>query len=71
MNFRQSVVGGLGYCGLDRRREPLSGDERRGCWTGASDVPGDGVFAALLETTQTNLIDVRPVRGGVRPVSGR
>jgi hypothetical protein len=22
----------LGYCGLDRRRQPLTGDEIRGCW---------------------------------------
>ncbi len=31
-NFRRSVAGGLGYCGLDRRREPLDGDEIRSCW---------------------------------------
>lgn len=22
----------LGYCGIDRRRRPLAGDEIRGCW---------------------------------------
>jgi hypothetical protein len=26
------VAGQLGYCGLDRRRSPLTGDEIRGCW---------------------------------------
>jgi hypothetical protein len=26
------VAGQLGYCGLDRRRQPLTGDEIRGCW---------------------------------------
>jgi hypothetical protein len=31
-NFRRSVAGSLGYCGLDRRREPLAGDEIRPCW---------------------------------------
>jgi hypothetical protein len=31
-NFRQSVAGTLGYCGLDRRRQPLAGDEIRPCW---------------------------------------
>jgi hypothetical protein len=27
------VFGGLGYCGLDRGRSPLVGDEIRACWT--------------------------------------
>ena len=31
-NFRRSVAGSLGYCGLDRRRQPLAGDEIRACW---------------------------------------
>jgi hypothetical protein len=31
-NFRQSVSPGLGYCGLDRTRRPLHGDEIRSCW---------------------------------------
>lgn len=31
-NFRRSVAGSLGYCGLDRRRQPLVGDEIRECW---------------------------------------
>jgi hypothetical protein len=26
------VAGSLGYCGLDRRRQPLVGDEIRACW---------------------------------------
>ena len=26
------MAGQLGYCGLDRRRQPLTGDEIRGCW---------------------------------------
>jgi hypothetical protein len=26
------VAGQLGYCGLDRRRAPLRGDEIRACW---------------------------------------
>jgi hypothetical protein len=71
VNFRHSVIGGLGFCGLDKGREPLSGDERRGCWTGASVGPADSVFAAMLEATESVLIEVRPARGGVRPVNGR
>jgi hypothetical protein len=31
-HFRRSVAGQLGFCGLDRRRQPLQGDELRGCW---------------------------------------
>ncbi len=41
-NFRRSVAGSLGYCGLDRRRQPLTGDEIRACWeaaAGGADVP--------------------------------
>ena len=32
-HFRQSLAASLGYCGLDRRRLPLTGRELRGCWT--------------------------------------
>jgi hypothetical protein len=32
------VAGHLGYCGLDRRRTPLVGDEIRACWE-ASPAP--------------------------------
>ena len=31
-NFRRSVAGQLGYCGLDRNRLPLAGNEIRACW---------------------------------------
>ena len=31
-HFRGSVAANLGYCGLDRRRQPLIGDEIRACW---------------------------------------
>jgi hypothetical protein len=31
-HFRRSVAGQLGYCGLDRARAPLTGDEIRPCW---------------------------------------
>jgi hypothetical protein len=37
-NFRRSVAAQLGYCGLDRERRPLRGDEIRACWE-ASAVP--------------------------------
>jgi hypothetical protein len=31
-HFRRAIAGQLGYCGLDPRRQPLRGDELRGCW---------------------------------------
>lgn len=31
-HFRRAVAANLGYCGLDRSRRPLAGDELRGCW---------------------------------------
>ena len=33
-HFRASVAARIGYCGLDRERRPLAGDEIRGCWDG-------------------------------------
>lgn len=44
LNFRRSLVGGLGYCALDRRREPLSGAEQRPCWTATAQAGADGFF---------------------------
>jgi hypothetical protein len=33
------VAAQLGYCGLDRQRRPLRGDEIQGCWEAAALVP--------------------------------
>lgn len=49
VNFRRSVVGGVGYCGFDRLREPLSGEERRPCWTGAPAADPGNLFAGAVE----------------------
>jgi hypothetical protein len=38
-HFRRSVAAQLGYCGLDRQRKPLRGDEIRGCWEAAIPQP--------------------------------
>jgi hypothetical protein len=43
-NFQLSVATGVGYCSLDRRRQPLTGLELRGCWEarlGATDATTD------------------------------
>jgi hypothetical protein len=71
VNFRRSLVGGLGYCALDRRRSPLTGDERRDCWSGAAaELPG-GLFAPLVISTppqpERGLSELEPRP----PVNGR
>jgi hypothetical protein len=40
-NFRHAVFGGLGYCGLDRGRSALDGDEIRACWTPGTTLVAD------------------------------
>jgi hypothetical protein len=47
-NFRASVAARIGYCGLDRERRPLAGDEIRGCWDG---------IAAIEEAAQPLPVD--------------
>jgi hypothetical protein len=39
-HFRRSVAAQLGYCGLDRHRRPLRGDEIRACWEAAPAASG-------------------------------
>jgi hypothetical protein len=65
VNFRRSLVGGVGFCALDERREPLSGEEQRPCWSGAQPLGVDGIFTLTEPVTGT----VRAERG-LRPVSG-
>jgi hypothetical protein len=31
-HFRASIAANVGFCGLDRDRKPLRGDEIRACW---------------------------------------
>ena len=57
----------LGYCGLDRQRTPLHGDEVRECWedgaVAAPDRPPDWLPDPAPEgspQTPLNLIDVLP-----------
>ena len=37
------MAGQLGYCGLDRGRQPLTGEEIRGCWEGWTLATGTSV----------------------------
>jgi hypothetical protein len=40
----------VGFCGLDRRHQPLNGDEVRACWEdGAMPVPPDPSIPGLLD----------------------
>ena len=39
------MAGGLGYCGLDRARAPLVGDEIRACWEARTADPEPVVAA--------------------------
>jgi hypothetical protein len=41
-HFRDAVAVNLGYCGLDRARSPLRGDEIRPCWDGSPAEPAVG-----------------------------
>ena len=60
--YRASLVGGVGYCALDRRREPLSGSEQRACWTGSAAAAHEGFFNDPGESppTERGLLEVKP-----------
>jgi hypothetical protein len=51
------VAGQLGYCGLDRGRQPLTGDEIRGCWEGPT---GTGTSVPLTIADARAGEDPRP-----------
>ena len=56
-HFRRSVAAQLGYCGLDRRRAPLVGDEIRACWESTPALAGalpNVVLAATVTSTGTS-----------------
>jgi hypothetical protein len=69
--FRESLVGGVGYCARDRRHEPLSGSEQRVCWTGTAADATDGLFAhASAPPVERGLLEVLLPRAG-SPLSER
>ena len=41
------MAGELGYCGLDRRRGALRGDEIRACWDGRTAVVAEPLAAGV------------------------
>ena len=56
------MAGQLGYCGLDRRRQPLTGDEIRGCWDGwqAALMP-DGAVPLTIAPARSPAEDKQPL----------
>jgi hypothetical protein len=59
LHFRGSVAARVGFCGLDRRREPLAGDEVRACWV-------DGALPAAPDPATPGLLDLLTV-AALRP----
>ena len=52
-HFRASVAANVGYCGLDRQRRPISGDEIRACWESRPDpvdMPADVTASTFVRT---------------------
>src|SRR4051812_20967037 len=61
-HFRRSVAARVGYCAVDRRREPLQGDEVRACWE-------DGATAVEPEPSIPGLLDLLTDRALPAPVA--
>jgi hypothetical protein len=63
-NYRQGVTARMGFCSLDRMREPLTGDEIRACWQAPIVAePPVGLFAmveALIPQADPELSAARP-----------
>ena len=79
-HFRRAIAGELGYCGLDRRRIPLRGDELRGCWEAASadvtaartgDAGRDRGASPSAVPTGTPRFDFVPVGAVAAPATAR
>ncbi|MGA3029811.1 MAG: hypothetical protein ABSE58_03600 [Candidatus Limnocylindrales bacterium] len=58
-HFRTAIAGRLGYCALDKHREPLTGEEERACW---ERLPAE----AIADSVGTEGVAVEPAaaRGG-------
>jgi hypothetical protein len=71
-HFRRAVAGQLGYCGLERRRAPLSGDEIRGCWQAAPEtrLPEAALATSIrsIGTGRRPRLDFVPVSRGDDPL---
>jgi len=64
----------MGYCGLDRQRRPLSGDEIRACWDSHPGSAGAPVTTALPDVSMRTAVPRREfveVKANARPSSDR
>ena len=78
-NFRLGVAARLGFCALDRTREPLAGDEIRACWQppiAAEPVVGLFAMVEALESAETGGVtggggtgSTQSVRPGATPAA--
>lgn len=63
-HFRRSVAAQLGYCGLDRQRLPLRGNEIRACWESAATLPAANDPVPPTDLTSpphfVTFVEVRP-----------
>jgi hypothetical protein len=46
------VAAGVGYCAIDRRREPLTGAEQRPCWTSGVGATAEGLFSIVATSAE-------------------
>jgi len=64
----------MGYCGLDRQRRPLSGDEIRACWDSHPELAGAPVATPSPAESMRTPVPRREfveVKANARPPSGR
>ena len=64
----------MGYCGLDRQRKPLSGDEIRACWEASPEPAAAGTTKAsppVLTRTPVPRRDFIEVIQGTRETRAR
>jgi hypothetical protein len=54
-HFRRAVVANLGWCGLDRSRATLSGEEIRPCWEPVREAADSGRFPEAGEPVRATL----------------
>jgi hypothetical protein len=72
LHFRESVAARVGFCGLDRRREPLQGDEVRVCWEdGAGATVPDPVTPGLLDLLTIAALGSSAASDDERPAAPR
>lgn len=72
-HFRRSVAAQVGYCGLDRRRQPLLGDEIRACWEAGPIGPAEPLPVGAPGAPSARADDGAPVdrkRDFIEIVSG-